>query len=461
MVLEEGDWVTSSTTNAEIDAVSPKALVKENNGWVENGWPWTTRNVGGGTVFYGGASFRYLPVDFDVRRFLTAEPQIDFNWPISASELADYYEFVEHLTGVTDRSSAAERKPSAAGELLIRAAEQLNWHWTPTPLAIDFAKCDSASRCITYACPTGAKADVARLLLRPLVESARLVVRANTRGLALETELDPRRVSGLVCMDYRDRSYLTIRAKSFVLACNAIQTAGLLLRSQSTAWPYGLGNANDLVGRTLCLKCSEYVCGIVPRSSALLSGRERLGPFSTVAILEHYIDTECPTGLGGLIYEAAPDQPHPNDNESNLLLRVETIIADHPRLRNRVCNARERDHDGMQKLMLDYDIDPLDQLRLEHMVGRCKLLLRAAGATCIWREPSDFTRGSAHLHGTCRSGLDPARSVVDPFGRLHEVSNLFVADGSFMPFPGGVNPTLTIQANASRIAEHLVRSQFG
>jgi choline dehydrogenase-like flavoprotein len=60
--------------------------------------------------------------------------------------------------------------------------------------------------------------------------------------------------------------------------------------------------------------------------------------------------------------------------------------------------------------------------------------------------------GSAHLLGTARMGDDPRTSVTDAFGRLHEVPNVVVADGSVFPSSGGANPTLTIMALALRAA---------
>ncbi|MCP5058445.1 MAG: hypothetical protein GY937_17210 [bacterium] len=65
-------------------------------------------------------------------------------------------------------------------------------------------------------------------------------------------------------------------------------------------------------------------------------------------------------------------------------------------------------------------------------------------------------KGNAHNHGTCRMGDDPSKSVVDKFCRSHEVPNLWIVDGSVMPTNGGYNPTLTILANAYRVADHLL-----
>jgi choline dehydrogenase-like flavoprotein len=62
------------------------------------------------------------------------------------------------------------------------------------------------------------------------------------------------------------------------------------------------------------------------------------------------------------------------------------------------------------------------------------------------------------VHGTCRAGKDPARAVLDEYCRAHEVHNLFVVDGSFMPTSGGAAPTLTILANSLRTADHILAS---
>ena len=63
--------------------------------------------------------------------------------------------------------------------------------------------------------------------------------------------------------------------------------------------------------------------------------------------------------------------------------------------------------------------------------------------------------GTAHQAGTCRFGTDPATSVLNLDCRAHEVDNLYVTDASFFPSIGAVNPTLTIIANALRVADHI------
>lgn len=78
-------------------------------------------------------------------------------------------------------------------------------------------------------------------------------------------------------------------------------------------------------------------------------------------------------------------------------------------------------------------------------------IMEAAGAGRILT-----SQGTHHVLGTCRMGTDPATSVVDPDCRSHDVDNLWVCDGSVLPTVGAVNPSLTIQALATRTAHHLI-----
>ena len=83
-------------------------------------------------------------------------------------------------------------------------------------------------------------------------------------------------------------------------------------------------------------------------------------------------------------------------------------------------------------------------------------ILEAAGATKIYRVyPEKVTGNCSHQHGTARMGDDPAVSVLNRWCQAHEVDNLFVVDGAPFPTGTGANPTLTIMANAWRVADHI------
>jgi choline dehydrogenase-like flavoprotein len=91
---------------------------------------------------------------------------------------------------------------------------------------------------------------------------------------------------------------------------------------------------------------------------------------------------------------------------------------------------------------------------MDHGIARAKQILTAAGASNISVE-SPILNGGWHLLGTARMGTNPGRSVVNEWGRCHDVRNLFIVDGSIWVTSGGVNPTSTIQALALYIADSI------
>ncbi|MZE77558.1 GMC oxidoreductase [Streptomyces xinghaiensis] len=464
LMVEEGFRLSPGLGNPELDDMCRTALARDGNGgWTDEGWPWTTSNLGGGTVFYGGASWRYRPFDFDPSELIDAG-DLDVRWPYGLAELAPYYDVLERRLGVCGGeegggSRGPAHPPTAAAEVLYEAGTELGYDPFPTPLAINRhahdgrSACARDTLCVSHQCPTGAKGDAVAVFLAPLAGHPGFALRTGLRALRLDQERSDA-VTSVTCLDRLTRTAHRIRARSFVVACNAIQTAALLLRSHGGHAPGGVGNHSGLVGRGLTMKLSEYVSGFVEVSAetTLADWRTHSGPFSTIAFLDHYVDPGCPTGVGGMIYESKNDMPE-RIRHDVLELRVETILADHPNLDNRVRLSRRVDEDGVPAVVIDYTTDPRDLRRLAYMTGKCERLLRQAGATAIQHEESGFAQGSCHLHGTCRAGDDPATSVVDGWGRVHSAPNVYVVDGSFMPYPGGLNPTLTIQAHALRSAK--------
>lgn len=445
-MVEEGPLLPPHATQEEADAGAPMADVPDGaGGWTDRGWPWTTRNVGGGTLFYGGASFRYHPVDFDASAYLPGDG-LDVRWPFGPERLAPWYDDMERRLHVPAPAAFPLDDPDAGepAATIARAAVRLGYWPLATPVAIDRRRCTLQPRCIDHQCASGAKRDTIAVFLRELAQNPLFALYSGVRAVALDQER-PDAVAALRCVSLDTAAVATVRARYFFLACNAIQSAALLLRSRTRYAPEGLGNRHDLVGRGLCMKLSAYATGSIARLAAPTGG-----PFSRVSLLDHYLDPACPTGLGGLIYESRSLPP--DESADRVPLELETIIADRPSRANRVTLSPDRDHWGTPRLRLHYRADPIDLARLAWMTERCEDLLREAGAERIKSRRAESERGSTHLHGTCRAGTDPADSVVDPDGRVHGLTNLHIVDGGFMPFPGGLNPTLTIQANALRIA---------
>ncbi|MCP2351249.1 GMC oxidoreductase [Nonomuraea roseoviolacea] len=470
LLLEEGGRIGPGAT---LDALEPgwePALVRAGAGRpVPAGRPWSARGLGGGMGLFAGIGFRLRHVDLDARKHV-ADDALDPRWPLAYADLREHYDAVERLMGVARARGADPLEPdgddpplpphpySPPGLLLAGAGRRLGLRPFPTPLLINSAPyrgrpaCHRCGPCNEHACPTGAKADLVATLLDPAAEDGSLVVATESRALRVHASSGDR-ADAVEWLDGRAGVRRTTRARCVVLAGNAVQSSALLLRSPTRWSPSGLGNRHDVVGRGLCFKVSGYVAGTVAAPAA--TGHGAGGPFSTVAFSDHYLDPACPGGLGGILYEASPADRAPRDGE--MPLRVHYLAADQPMWRNRVRLSNRKNALGTEKLLMEYETHPLDEARLEYLAERATELLVSAGAAHIRREASGYERGSRHLHGGCRAGDDPRTSVVDADGRIHDQENVYVVDGGFFPYPGGVNPTLTILANAARIARRIAR----
>lgn len=471
LVLEEGDRTPAHQDFTQSQRGRELAYAPALPGPTRRvGVPWSARALGGGTAFYAAISLRYRERDFDAGAHVSPDA-LDPRWPIGYQDLRADYDEIERLIGVARRTGADPTEPpsppaplpphpySAQAARLAAAACRLGLRPFPTPLSINsrpyrgFPACQQLTPCNGYQCPSSAKADaVTRFLLPHYFGGQAPTIRLRAKAVRI-VQSAAARVEGVEWIDLAERSVHITRARAVVLAANAAQSAALLLRSGGRYAPAGLGNPHDVVGRGLSFKVSGYVSATVDGSEGLAA--KRYGPYSTVALTDWYADRDCPGGLGGIVYDTQPiDATEPATGK----LRAHFLLADQPMWRNRVRLSKRRNQLGLQYLTLEYRTHPLDRARARFMAARVAELMRAAGGRDIATEPSHYQRGSGHLHGTCRAGTDPATSVVDADGRLHDVDNVWVVDGGYLPYAGAVNPTLTIQANASRIAKIVAES---
>jgi paromamine 6'-oxidase/6'''-hydroxyneomycin C oxidase/2'-deamino-2'-hydroxyparomamine 6'-oxidase len=465
VVLEVGRRLDNPGDNAYRSVVktAPTAhwyLNRKNSGI---GYPWSTSNLGGGTVFYGGASFRYSNSDFNASKYLTVH-DLNIDWPIALKEFYPYYDAVEDFIGVSGggrliyRDAENQYLPPVAAnehtERLFLSAKSLGLSPVRTPLAINtlqtFNKniCQADNICIENICPNRAKADMCDRVF-DISGKDKLTVLCDTFVVKL-VEKDGK----VQYAEVKDKAGMhQIHADYFILAANAIQSAALLLRSRGPRSSTGIANSSGLVGRGLCFKPSIYVEGEYSNSSLY-----RYGPFSTFSVLDYVHSKEAPFQMGGLIYEAKYGLNNLYEGFERKV-RLECLLGEHPSYDNKVSVLGL----GPEDIKISYSIDYRDRIRLDFLANKAKKILKGIGinSSLIEFKNSGFEFGSAHLHGTLRFGEDPRASVLNAWCRTHDVRNLFAIDGSFMPFPGNVNPTLTIQANALRVSHYLLNTVFG
>ncbi|HMJ58639.1 MAG TPA: GMC family oxidoreductase [Gemmatimonadales bacterium] len=434
--------------------------------------------VGGKSPFYGAASFRFREDDFRLRQRYPGVCSDLVDWPITYADLAPYYEQAEGLLGVAGVAgqdpTEPPRRPYAAAppsfstpaRRVAAAAASLGLKPFPIPLAINFASTDGRRPCVQcltcdlFPCKIGAKNDLSVTVL-PGAIAAGATVLHSTVALRLKRagEGEGARISEVECLDTTSGERFSVKCRVCVVSAGAIPTPALLLAS-------GLGDVGPngaWIGRCLMRHCSGIVIGIFG---------ERTNPerafHKQVALTDFYFgeDRRSPPGPWGMIQGLQVPPPEFIASEGGFpigtlgakaadrLVFLLCIGQDLPDPENRVAiDAATSDRYGAPTPRVFHRYSRRDRQARSQLYRVGTRVLRKAGALIRVRKP---IHTFSHALGSCRFGTDPARAVLDPWCRMFGVPNLFVVDASFMPSSGGVNPSLTIAANALRVGEHLV-----
>jgi choline dehydrogenase-like flavoprotein len=436
----------------------------------------TYLNVGGASVFYGGVAMRMREADFH------PDPQIDqqsgARWPYGYADLEPFYTEAERLLEVAGDTGADPTDPprsapfpQAPGPLapistrLADAARALDLHPFRLPLAINYmpgagrTPCPACGTCDGYACAVQAKNDLATVLL-PRLQRAGLELAINTAAVRINVNDDGRRVTGVTAMRRPSGDIVTFEARAVVVAAGAIATPRLLLASGLEA----LNPAGDAIGRYLMRHCNAVVLGVFPFRPA--PDREF---HKQLAIHDFYFghpSITAPAGRLGCLQQFAT--PAPWVTRGRLPLGLGSLIGpalafttgliviaeDRPQAANRVVLA-EAPALGIPRVVVSHHYDARDLAARSALVGVARRILRQAGALFSVKYPVDTF---SHAVGTVRMGVDPHSSPLDAWGAFRGLGNLFVTDGSALPRSGGVNPSLTIAANALRSGTHVLET---
>jgi len=442
--------------------------------------------VGGSTVIYAAHWQRNMPSDFRTRSL----DGVGDDWRLDYEELVPYYERVEADFGVSGLAGDPAFPPGKGpplppaplapmGRRVARAHNQLGWHWWPAPNAIatraygPLRPCTQRATCM-WGCVEGAKgsADITHWP-QNVRNGVRLLT--GTRVRRLETNSSGL-VTGVLCVDREGKENIQ-RAAVTVLAANGIGTPRLLLLSASSRFPHGLANSSGLVGRRLMLHPFGTVVGLFGEdlgSSHGLWGQH-------IHCLEFY-ETDVSRGFvrgakWGLQPTGGPlsmTRGYPWGAENSIWgacfqreLRKRLgrsamwgiIAEDLPEERNRVVlDPALKDAHGIPAPKLIYRMSENSRRLLQFHLARAKESLEAAGAYEVVVAPLIRETGW-HILGTCKMGTERDTSVVDAWGRCHDVANLFIFDGSIWPTSSGMNPTATIAAMSLRCAERLVQER--
>lgn len=450
--------------------------------------------VGGGTFSYGAMAWRFMEQDFRMRSIYGQPAGSGLeDWPIAYNDLEPYYEQAEWEIGVSGDDSgnpfkAPRRKPlpmpplppNREHQVLAPAAKRLGLHPFDIPMArntVPFngrGPCMRCRWCVGFACEVDAKNGTHNTVIPRALKTGNCELR--TGCMAKEIILDSAGHARGVAYFDENNHLVEQPARMVVVSACAIESARLLLNSKNRWHPNGLGNRFDQVGRYLQGHTYTGAVGLFREELY-----DDLGPGAGVAISDY--NHGNPGLCGGamlanefirlpihVLNSLPPGTPawglgHKQAMRSSYKRMAVAMgpTQEIPIAESRVqLDPRVRDRWGMPVARLSGDRHPHTLEVGRAMASKAEAWLKEAGAAQTWlRLPGRGVSGGQHQAGTCRMGTDPAKSVVNPSCRLHEVDNVYVIDGSVHVTNGGFNPALTIMAIAYYASAGIARDWRG
>ncbi len=486
LIVERGDYLPRSRANWDAQTVFVDATYQAPDTWYGADGrafhPGLHYFVGGNSKVYGAALFRLRERDFDEIRHADG---ISPAWPLKYDAFEPYYAQAEQLFHVHGQRGEDSTEPRSSGpfpyppvshESRIEAlsdsfaADGLHPFHLPLGILLDEndGKATPTSICIRcntfdgFPCPLNGKADSQVICIDPTLAAHRNVtLLTNAYVSKLGTDASGRVVNSVhVQRGGEEECY---RADIVVVACGALSSALLLLRSANDKHPNGLANGSDQLGRNYIRHNQSILMALLREPNETVFQK-------TLGVSDYYFgsdDWDYPLGLiqmmatshaaqirGDVLPEWLEWLPKmPFEQMARHSMDFWLSSEDLPRPENRIR------YDG-ERVVLDLTENNMEahhrlRKKLEHLMSR-------NGAHPVLLERKFYLGkdipigGTAHQAGTARFGTDPATSVLDLNCKAHELDNLYIADASFFPSIGAVNPTLTIIANALRVGDHLV-----
>jgi choline dehydrogenase-like flavoprotein len=440
--------------------------------------------VGGPSVYYGCVALRFRERDF------AGDPGVVGDsgaaWPYRYDELEPYYGRAERLLRIAGDDTGDPTAPrrtapypfapaplARVSEHVVDSAVALGLSPFRLPLAIDHTRCVACRTCDTYACAIEAKNDVATTMIRPLIARG---LRLVTGAIATRIEVEAGTARRVHVRHKTTGEREAIAARHVIVAAGALGSAHLVLASRLDE----LSPARAAIGRYLMRHDNAMIFGFYGERP------DREHRFhKQIAIHDWYFGAppgEDRTGAAGR---------DAGDGEGDGLTKlggvqqmmtppVELVRAHLPRplrmlaafsehLTGLLCIAEDqpqrgngcavdwavRDAYGLPQLVIDHAYSTRDRAASNALVRRARRVLDHTGAVVSY---THRVKTFSHAVGTLRMGIDPETSPLDEVCRFRNVANLWVTDGSALPMSAGVNPSLTIAANALRAADAIVEA---
>jgi len=462
----------------------------------ETGWSfWNGNILGGSSNFMSGYFHRLKPNDF---RLKTSYGEIKganvVDWPVSYDDMEPYYTKVESEVGVSGKVteykhleprskkeyaySALEEHPIV--KLFDKSCEELNFSSYKVPRAIISKPKDNRNACYysnycgSYPCTSGAKGSSRASLLVAALKTGNLSIKADSFVYKLDS--DKAKVTKAYYFT-KEGQRKEVEAKLFVLAAQAVESSRLLLNSKNEYFPNGLSNSSNELGKNMIFTGGGIGSGEFDESDLPKDELFTQGLFVNRALKDWYYTKDFKGGTVDFLLEHANPIRRANilkyDDNGNLLFgkalqdklyknfttkRVLNFEVFTDWMPNDNCfvsvDEKYKDKYGIPVANIRIGANKQDVKVGNFLAKKAIKVLKQMGAKNIDVNISPLP--SANLQaGGCRFGDDPKTSVLNKYCQSHDLKNLFVTDGSFMPTGGSVPHTWTIYANSFRVADYI------
>jgi choline dehydrogenase-like flavoprotein len=481
LILERGGFIPKEKQNWDPHEVVTLGRYRPNEEWYDGNnkpfKPYIHYNVGGNSKMYGAALFRFREKDFmELNHYGGISP----GWPFQYETLERYYTMAEHLYHVHGKHGVDPTGPPAGAdyphaplpyEPLIQDLEmkmkQIGLQPFPLPMGVSLPQDYTTTEAPVvlenfdgFPDLTDSKADAQTIALRPALVNQNVVLLTHAYVEKLGTDSSGKKIKNVMAVVKGER--MSFGADLVIIACGAVNSAALLLRSANEKHPTGLANASDQVGRNLMLHHNGCLVAFTKKENDCVFQK-------SLGLSDFYFGTsDSPLPLGEiqlmgrndadtilwLAEKIAPGKSY--EELKKMTIDFWLTAEDLPSPDNRVTlrkdgsiqvNYTRTNYPAYEKLK-----EALKQVFVK--LGE----LDKDYKDVQWNGYDLDISGMSHQNGTLRFGTDPTTSVLDINCKAHDLDNLYVADASFFPSCGAFNPSLTIAANALRISEHIINN---
>jgi choline dehydrogenase-like flavoprotein len=482
LILERGGFIPKEKENWDAHEVVTVGRYRPNDTWLDGEdkpfKPFIHYNVGGNSKMYGAALFRFRESDFEeVKHFGGISPE----WPLKYDVYEPYYTIAEQLYSAHGKRGMDPTEPWASNEYplppftyeplikdLNALMEQIGLKPFPLPMGIklpqDYTQTEAPVMLENFdgfPDPTDSKADGHIVALRPALKNKNVTLITHAYVERLETDASGTKITKVIADVKGER--MIFNADLVIIACGAVNSAALMLRSANDRHPNGLANSSGHLGRNLMLHHNGCLVAFTRDKINDCIFQKSLG------LADFYNgadDSEYPLGEIQLMGRNDPDtilwlaeSIYPGkayEELKQMTIDFWLTSEDLPSPENRVTLTKE----GQIKVYYSRN----NYTAYEKLKDKLKEVFIKIGEidhrfkNIQWAGYDLDISGMSHQNGTMRFGKDPATSVLDLNCKAHDLENLYVVDASFFPSCGAFNPSLTIAANALRVGDHILKN---